>query len=101
MCSAAELFGKFSHADNPDNITVLLSKKSSSTYLFCFFDRHIFCFYRQSVHDLLVNNPLYFFDLFFCKGGKMRKVKAQSVLIDRRSRLLHMGAKYRPQCLLQ
>ena len=101
MSTAAEFDGKIAHIDYTYDIAIFLAKQSLCSGLLCLLDRHVLHDDRKTVGDLFVYHILDFFQLFRSHCGEMRKVKAQPVLVDAGTRLLHMSAENGAESLLE
>ena len=101
MGSATEFLGKFSHADYPYNIPVLLSKQCLCSGLLRLFNRKILHFHRKGVRNCSVDNLFHLFDFLRCQRGEMGEIKAQSCGVHIRTCLLYVGAKYGTQRFLK
>ena len=93
MSAAAQLHADVTDPNDPHRITVLLVEERRGTCLNRLADIHLTGRDRIICHDKVVDDRFDTPQLFVCHGGKMGKVKTQTVLRHQRTGLFDMIAQ--------
>ena len=93
MRPAAELHGEVLHFHDAHGLAVLLAENRYRALLFRFLYRQHFRDNRDAFQDFVVDKPSDFMQLLRRHGFKVRKVKAQSVRLDKGPGLMDMSAQ--------
>ena len=101
MSSAAKLSREISGLDNTYNVAVLLSEKSHCSRFLSFFYRHLGHCDALSRENNIINLVFNRFQLIRCHSREMRKVKTNSVFVNKLTCLLNVRAECFPQSRLK
>ena len=100
MSTTTQFLGEVSHGYHADSIAVFFSEQSHSSALLRILDAHDIGNNCNILCDLLVDQSLYFSDLFCSHSLSVAEVKTGSCAVLVRTLLFYMITQYDLQCLL-
>ena len=100
MSTTTQFLREVSHGYHADSIAVFFSEQSHSSALLRILDAHDIGNNCNILCDLLVDQSLYFSDLFCSHSLSVAEVKTGSCAVLVRTLLFYMITQYDLQCLL-
>ena len=100
MSTTTQFLREVSHGYHADSIAVFFSEQSHSSALLRILDAHDISNNCNILCDLLVDQSLYFSDLFCSHSLSVAEVKTGSCAVLVRTLLFYMITQYDLQCLL-